>query len=92
MQVDLRGKLRQCTMRGLSLTRAHRNKVLRHALQLPLEERVGVVGVRGEGTAVYLALAGDEVIQQRDTDGSPDVTRKLLIPDTWLNLFRGTPT
>jgi hypothetical protein len=76
LQVDLRRELRQGTVRGLSGAGAHGGEVLCHRVQLPLEEWIGMIGVRGEGGAVHLPLPGDEVIQQRYANRATHVARK----------------
>ena len=92
LQIDLRRELRQGTMRGLTGAGAHGDKVLGHGVELPLEEWIGVVGMRGEGGAVDLPLAGDEVIQQRNADGPTQVTREVADAGDLVEFVRGTPT
>ena len=77
MQIDLGRKLRQGAMRRLGGTGAHGNEVLRHGLKLPLEKRVSVIGVSGKCNAMRLALAGDEVVEKRNTNTSAQVAQKV---------------
>ena len=66
-------------------------QTLRHGMELTFKESICMVRVFPEGIPTDLALPNDEVIQQRDADGAPNVAYEVWIPETGLHSCRGTP-
>src|SRR5580658_1553193 len=64
-------------MGSLTGAHAHGDEVLRDGIELPLEKWIGMVGVRGERSAVSLPLTDDEVIQHGEPDGPADVAHEV---------------
>lgn len=64
-------------MRGLTAACTRSSGVLYHPVELSLKEWISVIGVRRKVVALNLPLACDKAIQQRDTNGTPNVTNKV---------------
>jgi len=76
LQIDLRGELREGAMRGFTGAGTHGDEVLRHGVELPFEEWIGMVSVRGEGAAVSLPLAEEEVREHGNADAAAHIARE----------------
>ena len=63
-------------MRGFAGTGSHADEIMHQFLELPLEECIAVISVRGKGGTVNPSLAGDEVAQHRNADGAAHIARE----------------